>query len=195
LFSSYAYALEAKAADSDTKTRAIFLLAARKPPYHVYANPFYDYAGFGNVFSVDKDGRFVENVQNYEYSPSTAVHGMVFDPTESYLYSADMWANRVWCHKKDQNGLLSLVGSVEAPKPGDHPRWVAIHPSGKYLYALMEAGNTLGEYAIEEATHMPKYTGKSYPLVPNCEYPRKIVPGIEHNRIRSLSEDTQNVSC
>lgn len=89
-----------KANDSDTKTRAIFVLAAKKPPYCVYGNPFYDYAGFGNVFSVDESGGLKENVQNYEYQENAAIHGMVFDPEEEYLYSADMWANKVWCHKK-----------------------------------------------------------------------------------------------
>jgi len=55
------------AANEDTNTRAIFVLAAHKPPYNVYGNPFYKYAGFGNVFSVESDGRLAKNVQNYEY--------------------------------------------------------------------------------------------------------------------------------
>ena len=94
---------------------------------------------------------------------------MVFDPTETYLYSADMWADRVWCHKKNSSGLLELVGSVESPEHGDHPRWVAIHPSGKFLYVLMEAGNVLRLYSIDEKTYMPVYTERFFPLVPPCE--------------------------
>ncbi|GAB7341726.1 hypothetical protein MBLNU457_g0064t1 [Dothideomycetes sp. NU457] len=156
-----------KANDADTKTRAIFLLPAQKPPYNVYCNPFYDYAGYGNVFSVNQEGGLKENIQNYEYCDKTAIHGMVFDPTESYLYSADMWANRVWTHKKDHDtGKLELAGYVDAPSPGDHPRWVHIHPTGKYLYALMEAGNRLAEYVIDEQTHLPVYTNRVFPLIP-----------------------------
>lgn len=156
-----------KASQADTKTRAIFVLAAKQPPYNVYGNPFYDYAGSGNVFSVNENGGLEKNVQNYDYSPETAIHGMVFDPTETYLYSADMWANRVWCHKKDkETGHLTTVGSVEAPAPGDHPRWVAMHPSGNYLYALMEGGNNLAVYVIDPETHMPVWTKHTYPLVP-----------------------------
>jgi carboxy-cis,cis-muconate cyclase len=166
-----------KASEAATKTRAIFLLAAKQAPHHVYANPFYDYAGFGNVFSVDSTGGLQTNVQNYEYCPETAIHGMVFDPTETYLYSADMWANKLWCHKKHaESGQLTLVGDVNAPKKGDHPRWVAIHPSGNYLYALMEAGNTLCVYVIDEQTHMPVYTRLSYPLVPTCMSPSSHLP-------------------
>lgn len=156
-----------KANDADTKTRAIFLLPAKKPPYAVYCNPFYDYAGYGNVFSVNPSGHIKENIQNYEYCEKTAIHGMVFDSSETYLYSADMWANRVWCHKKiDEEGRVETVGYTEAPAPKDHPRWVEIHPSGNYLYALMEGGNRLCEYLIDPKTKLPVYTHKTYPLIP-----------------------------
>lgn len=157
----------ARAKDADTKTRAIFVLAARQPPCNVYGNPFYDYAGFGNVFSVHDDGSIKSNVQNYEYQDNSAIHGMVFDPTESYLYSADMWANKIWTHKKDvSTGTLELVGSIDAPSAADHPRWVAIHPSGHYLYALMEGGNNLAVYVVDQHTHLPVFTHLTYPLIP-----------------------------
>jgi carboxy-cis,cis-muconate cyclase len=164
---SQSYVFLAKACSPGTKTRAIFILAAKKPPYNVYGNPFYDYAGYGNVFSVTKDGTTESNIQNYEYSPESAIHGMVFDSTETYLYSADMWANKIWTHRKDsQRGKLSLIGSVDAPASGDHPRWVEIHPRGTYLYVLMEAGNNLAVYVIDQQTHMPVFAHLTYPLIP-----------------------------
>lgn len=157
----------AKANDANTKTRAIFLLAAKKPPYAVYCNPFYDYAGYGNVFSVNSSGHLDKNIQNFEYCDKTAIHGMVFDPSETHLYSADMWANRIWCHRKiEDEGKVETVGYTEAPAPKDHPRWVEIHPSGHYLYALMEGGNRLCEYVIDPKTKLPVYTHKTYPLIP-----------------------------
>jgi carboxy-cis,cis-muconate cyclase len=58
------------------------------------------------------------------------------------------------------------VGSTEAPAPKDHPRWVEMHPSGNYLYVLMEAGNRLCEYVIDPQTKLPVYTHKTYPLIP-----------------------------
>ncbi|KAL7621909.1 hypothetical protein AAE478_007409 [Parahypoxylon ruwenzoriense] len=149
-----------------TNTRAIFLLAAKQPPYAVYCNPFYSHAGHGAVFSVSSTGALDNNIQNYPYQPNTGIHGMVFDPTETYLYSADLRANKLWVHKKAPSGEVELVGSVDAPDPKDHPRWVAMHPTGNYLYALMEAGNRLCEYVIDPATHMPVYTHHSYPLIP-----------------------------
>lgn len=162
----------AKAASPDTNTRAIFLLPATKPPYAVYCNPFYKpHAGYGNIFNVSDTGALATNVQDYPYQPDSGIHGMVFDPpTETYLYSADLSANRLWVHRRHLPGRnpaeVELVGSIEAPDPGDHPRWVAMHPTGKYLYALMEAGNRICEYVIDPQTHMPVYTHHSYPLVP-----------------------------
>ncbi|KAI1341275.1 3-carboxy-cis,cis-mucoante lactonizing enzyme [Xylariaceae sp. FL0016] len=149
-----------------TNTRAIFLLAAKQPPYAVYCNPFYNHAGHGTVFSTSSTGALEKDIQHYTYQPNTGIHGMVFDPTETYLYSADLKANKLWTHKKTPSGEVELIGSVDAPDPKDHPRWVAMHPSGQYLYALMEAGNRLCEYVIDPATHLPVYTHHSFPLIP-----------------------------
>ncbi|KAF2840329.1 carboxy-cis,cis-muconate cyclase [Patellaria atrata CBS 101060] len=172
---SFAIGGHPQASSPDSNTRAIFILAAQKSPYCVYGNPFYNYAGYGNAFGVDSTGAMRESIQNFEYSPETAVHGMVFDPTETYLYSADMWANKIWTHKKDSlTGKVILVDSLEAPGSGDHPRWVAIHPSGKYLYVLMEAGNRLGVYVIDERSHTPVFTHMIYPLIPPGHGPLKM---------------------
>lgn len=167
-----AYPYLAEASLAETNTRAIFCLAANKPPYAVYGNPFYDHAGFGNVFSTDSTGKLHENIQNYEYEPKTGIHGMVFDKEEQYLYSADLRANKVWTHKKNSDGTLEYVGDVEAPNAIDHPRWVEIHPSGKFLYVLMEAGNNLAVYTIDPTTHLPTFS-KSYPLIPELNRTHK----------------------
>lgn len=166
------------AASPHSNTRAIFVLAARKPPFHVYGNPFYSHAGYGNVFSVLPDGRLDTNAQNYEYAADSGVHGMVFDPTETYLYSADLQANRIWTHRKDPTtGLLTLVDCLEAPALTDHPRWVEMHPSGRYLYVLMEAGNRLAVYVIDDKRHVPVFTQLTYPLLPPGLPPRQTYRG------------------
>lgn len=165
---SFSTNLSANASLATTNTRAIFLLAANKPPYAVYCNPFYDHAGHGAVFTTDSTTKALkENVQNYPYQPNTGIHGMVFDPKEEYLYSADLRANKLWVHRRRENdAALDLVGSVECPDHRDHPRWVAMHPTGNYLYALMEKGNRICEYLIDPATRLPVYTHRQYPLIP-----------------------------
>lgn len=158
----------------EKNTRAIFVLAAKKAPYCVYGNTFYDHALYGNVWSVDSTGAINKHVQDYEYAPHSGVHGMVFDPKEEYLYSADMKANGVWTHKKNYDGSVELVDFVNAPKKGDQPRWVEMHKSGRYLYALMEAGNNLAVYVVDEKSHKPVWTGATYPLVPPGKLPTSI---------------------
>jgi carboxy-cis,cis-muconate cyclase len=166
--------LTAQASLATTNTRAIFLLAAQKPPYCVYGNPFYDHAGSGSVYSVNETGALASNIQNFELLPHSGIHGSVFDPAEEYLYSADLRANKIWTHRKSpSSGKLELVeaegsaGScLDAPDPGDHPRWVEISASGKYLFVLMEHSNRLAQYVIDERTHLPVFTGHTYPLLP-----------------------------
>jgi carboxy-cis,cis-muconate cyclase len=157
------------AADASTNTRAIFVLAAQKPPYTVYGNPFYDHAGYGNVYSTTPNGSLSENIQNYPYDDKSGIHGMVFDPTESYLYSADLRCNKLWTHKKATDGTLTLVEHQPTSGPVDHPRWVEMAPSGRFLYLLMEGSNWLAEYSINPETHLPEYSGKRFPLIPDTE--------------------------
>lgn len=90
----------AKANDTDTNTRAIFVLAAKLSPHCVYGNPFYNHAGFLNVFSVNPTDGLDKNIQNAPLDEKSAIHGMVFDSNEEYLYSADMWMDKIWCHRK-----------------------------------------------------------------------------------------------
>ncbi|POR38475.1 Carboxy-cis,cis-muconate cyclase [Tolypocladium paradoxum] len=157
-----------KAQSPEANTRAIFLLAARKPPHAVYCNPFYSHAGHGSVFAVSSSGALADNVQNYAYQPDSGIHGMVFDPQEEHLYSADLKANKVWVHRRrsPSSPELDLVGAVDCPDERDHPRWVAMHPSGNFLYVLMEKGNRLCEYAVSPTTHLPEYTNRHWPLIP-----------------------------
>lgn len=196
--------LSAEASRADTNTRAIFVLAARLPPYAVYCNPFYTHAGHGTIFTPSSPSDSASSsssssgphpgclstatIQHYPYQPDSGIHGMVFDPpTETYLYSADLKTNKIWVHRRRNVAAaaasspphgsaaataatpaasLQLVGSISCPNQHDHPRWVAMHPSGKYLYALMEKGNRICEYVIDPETHMPVYTHRAYPLIP-----------------------------
>ena len=65
-----------------------------------------------------------------------------------------------------ETGQLTLIGSVEAPSPDDHPRWVEIDQSDSTLYVLMEAGSRICIYTLDSSTRMPVYTDQHYPLIP-----------------------------
>ena len=169
-----------KAQSPDANTRAIFLLAHPSGDA-VYCNPFYAHAGHGSVFAVDPaTGALAACLQTYAYRPDAGVHGMAWDPAGVFLYSADMGANRLWVHRRrrqdgrpghpasaaDSLPQVDLVGSVEAPDARDKPRWVAVHPSGRFLYALMEKGNRICEFVVDPASRLPVYTHKHFPLIP-----------------------------
>ncbi|PHH86707.1 hypothetical protein CDD83_9868 [Cordyceps sp. RAO-2017] len=168
-----------RAQSADADTRAIFLLAARDA---VYCNPFYSHAGAGSAFGLGPDGALralPPAAGTFAYRPDSAVHGMVFHPDGRHLYSADLRANKVWLHRRRAAGDpgLDAVACVDAPAPRDHPRWVAVHPAGRYLYVLMEAGNRLCEYAVAgedgdegDEDRLPRYTGRSVPLLPPDRY-------------------------
>ncbi|PHH58883.1 hypothetical protein CDD82_2625 [Ophiocordyceps australis] len=159
---------DVRAQDPDSDSRAIYLTAAATPPYAVYANPFYSFAGNGTVISVTPSGALdPDNVSLFPLDATSGIHGSVFEPQGKILYSADLTANKIWVHRRrDAAPDLDLVGSIDAPAPDDHPRWVAMHPSGNYLYALMESGNRICQFAIDSDSHMPVFTDKSFPLVP-----------------------------
>lgn len=157
----------AQAQSSSSDTRAIFVLASKHPPFAVYCNPFYSHSGKGSIFSVSSTGALAENIQNYEYQPNSSIHSTVFDSEGTYIYSADLRANKIWVHRRrGPSPELELVGSVSCSDEHDHPRWLAMHPSGTFLYVLMETGNRLCEYRICPSTNLPLYTERHYPLIP-----------------------------
>lgn len=90
------------------------------------------------------------------------------------LYSADMHTNCLWAHTlSPSTGLITgLVARLPSPDADDHPRWVAAHPSGRYLYSLTELTNVLREYVVDPATRRPVYTGHSFSLLPKGVTPR-----------------------
>jgi len=102
---------------------AILILAATESPYAVYGTPFGGSVNCGNVISVDENGVLAQVMQNYTYASGSAAHGMAFDSTNSFLYSADDTGNSLWTHKVDNStGKLTLVSILSGPVNGADPR-------------------------------------------------------------------------
>ncbi|RDW94631.1 hypothetical protein BP5796_00394 [Coleophoma crateriformis] len=149
-------------------SKAIFVVAASEPPYAVYGSPFGGTADCGSVMSVDANGVISGMQQNYTYSSSSGVHGMAFNPANTFLYSSDDSGNALWTHSVDQTtGELTYVANVSGPATGSDPRHVAVHPSGEYLYVILEGVNELAQYSIDNATGIPSFDNVTYPLIPS----------------------------
>lgn len=64
------------------------------------------------------------------------------------------------------DGKVSAVTTYPIPTAGMHPRHLTAHSSGSYLYVVLEAGNALIEYSIDEDTVAAKAQVNSYSLIP-----------------------------
>ncbi|KAL3962512.1 hypothetical protein ACCO45_004035 [Purpureocillium lilacinum] len=158
-----------QAASPDTNTRAIFLLAAREPLTPSTATPF------------------TRTPATAPSSPSTA-RGPRRPAAPALPLPARLGHPR---HGLRPGGGVPLLGRPQGqqglgppqddprlggarprrrrglPGPARSPRWVAMHPSGRVLYVLMEKGNRLCECAIDRATRLPVFDdARAWPLIP-----------------------------
>jgi carboxy-cis,cis-muconate cyclase len=151
---------------------AIFVVAATESPYAVYGSSFSGTTDCGSVMSVNENGVLSEVIQNYTYKSTSAVHGMAFDSTNSFLYSADDTGNILWTHSvNNSTGELTLVSSIVGPVTGADPRHVTVHPADQYLYVILEGANALAQYSIDNGTGIPSFENVTYPLIPSGKIP------------------------
>lgn len=150
-------------AGGDCTERSIFVTPSNVSPYAVYGTPF---GACGTVMSVT-DGVLTESIQEYNYSTSSGVHGLAFNPAGTMIYSFDDTGNAIWVHSIDNStGELTYVADVAAPVEGADPRHGAVHPAGGYLYAVHEGTNEVGVYSIDQTTGILSYANASFSLIP-----------------------------
>ena len=137
-----------------------FVLASRKAPYTVYGS-----LSCANYIGVNADGS-IGKATSIPYNEAVVIYGMAMDPSYNYLYSSDWHNGKIWTHRVNADGTLSVIGSVDAPSSVSAPRTIVVHPSGNTLYVVLEAWNTVALYTIDPITHLPVYTRGLYPLVP-----------------------------
>lgn len=151
-----------------SSTHGIFIVAADRAPYNVYADPFGNCA---NIIGVDESGTLSTNLQNISFYSDSGVHGLAFDPTGQYIYAADDSGNAIWTYKVDNaTGLLTHVSDISAPSSGANPRHATVHPKGTYLYVILESANEVAQYSINPTTHVPEFTNVTYSLLNDGKY-------------------------
>lgn len=147
---------------------SIYIFASPNPPFAVYAADFWGTPGCGTVMSVDDSGALSEVIQDFEYLEDSGVHGMAVSLGSEVLYSADTHGNYLWTHKLEQD--TGFVGDVlniaEGPSSGADPRHVAVHHTGKAVYAVMEGSNEVAWYKVDESTLIPTIQEPLYSLLP-----------------------------
>jgi 6-phosphogluconolactonase len=139
-------------------------------------------------FPVNADGTLGEAASffKHEVPPAAATddpkkktvshaHCAVVSPDNRFVYVADLGLNQVLGYKLD-----AATAKLEPNDPpfvkspaGAGPRHLTFHPSGKFLYAINEIGNSVTAFAYDAATGSLKemqtlstvpadFTGKSY---------------------------------
>jgi carboxy-cis,cis-muconate cyclase len=143
--------------------QGVYIFASRREPYTVYGT-----LSCANYVNVDKTGN-VDKAAQVPYNEAVVIYGMAMDPSNQYLYSSDWKNGKIWTHRVEVDGSLTSLGSVEGPSNVSAPRTMVVHPSGKTMYVLLEGWNAVALYTIDATTHMPVYTGGTYPLLPDSK--------------------------
>jgi 6-phosphogluconolactonase len=81
-------------------------------------------------------------------------HSINLDPTNTYLYVADLGIDKLMIYEVDADG--GTLQPNEIPfidiEPGSGPRHLTFHPTLPYMYLTNEMGNTIMVYAFDAST-------------------------------------------
>lgn len=153
-----------------------FVLASARYPYRVFTGAWPGPNGCGMSIAVDDNGPLGHVTDSWSYATKSGLHGLALgSSTSELLYSADLNGDAIWTHKiSPDNGKATLVGKLTV-QAGSHPRHLALHPNGKHLYAVMEAGNRIAAFRIDDTTGAVEEESSTFSLIPSgmgtCGYP------------------------
>lgn len=147
---------------------ATYITSQQRAPFTVYGAPF---GACLSVMSVEPDGTLLNIVQNITLESTSGIHGLALGADAEFLYSADLSANGIWVHRVNQEtGALTKVSFTPAPSINSGPRHLIVHPTGRFLYVVMETKNEVRVYAINFGQRSSQVkitdTGLSYSLIP-----------------------------
>ena len=109
-------------------------------------------------------------METWKYSNNSGVHGLAFGAEGDRLYSADLSGDGVWTHSIGTDGKVAAVGTLAMNRTGLHPRHIAAHSAGQRVYVVLEAGNAVIEYFLNEDTQAVETQVNSYSLIPAGEF-------------------------
>lgn len=147
-----------------------FIIPSSHPPFSAYTGSWPGPNGCGMVISTLANGTLVQVKQSWKYVNTSGIHGLAFGPGDKLLYTADLSADKIWTHAVGNDGLVGLVSMYDLPVAGMHPRHLAAHSGGKYLYVLMEHENTVVEYVLDEDSGAPVGVSQTLSLLPRGEF-------------------------
>jgi carboxy-cis,cis-muconate cyclase len=98
---------------------------------------------------LDRNGTLEAVAGSWQYANGSAIHGLALGGRDKQvLYAADLRGDAIWTHRLGRDGKARRLGRFGV-KAGSHPRHLASHPQGRRLYAVMEAQNSVVEFAVD----------------------------------------------
>ncbi|KAK3356414.1 Lactonase, 7-bladed beta-propeller-domain-containing protein [Lasiosphaeria hispida] len=136
-------------------TTSAFIDAMSSEPFYAFSASWPGPNSCGMSFSVDGNGSLVQVVDSWKYAKTSGVHGLALNQKngQQLIYSADLDADLVWTHAVNKtSGKVKEVSRLAMRSSNMHPRHLAAHPNGKYLYVLMEKDNSLAQFELDPNT-------------------------------------------
>ncbi|KAK3695879.1 Lactonase, 7-bladed beta-propeller-domain-containing protein [Podospora appendiculata] len=152
-----------------------FVVTSPQAPYHVITGAWPGPNACGMSFNVTQSGTLDRVVDSWAYANKSGVHGLALgrsndDSNSDTLYSADLNGDAIWTHQiSREDGHAQYVGKIGV-KAGSHPRHLAAHPNGQRLYAVMEAGNRVAAFPIDQTTATVEDEESTFSLIPDSEF-------------------------
>ncbi len=115
--------------------------------------------GSFQLLSINEDGSVGEVLSTIEQSGSGPnaerqeaphPHAVAFDPSGSYIATADLGTDQVQVFQIVDDELVLVDGTTVAA--GSGPRHVAFHPNGAYLYVINEMTGNISVFEFDAAT-------------------------------------------
>ncbi|MBZ0300907.1 MAG: lactonase family protein [Anaerolineae bacterium] len=115
-------------------------------------------SGSAAVYPVNADGSLAEASDTVQHSGSGVnpqrqegphAHCIMTDPTGDYVLISDLGLDKVMVYHFDRHTGKLTAGTPGQVTPGQGPRHLDFHPSGRYCFLINEMGCTITVFAYE----------------------------------------------
>ncbi len=145
---------------------AAYIIASKRFPHLVFTASWPGPNACGMSAYANPMGDLADMASSWSYGNKSGIHGLAFGwGINQIIYSADLSGDAIWTQGFGFYGETYPVGKYSVP-PGSHPRHIATHPFGKFLYAVMEGTNQLVSYILDPYVGVITRNDSTYSLLP-----------------------------
>jgi carboxy-cis,cis-muconate cyclase len=150
------------------------------------------------AFSTDSNGSLTGVTDSWSYEKKSGVHGLALSERDGQqlIYSADLSADILWTHAVNRTTKkVHEVSRFPMNHDGMHPRHVAAHPNGQFLYVVMEADNSLAQFDLNPATGAVTHETIRHSLLPIGTPTHSLTHSLTHPPLIDAVSEERSESC